>query len=56
MRSGAADVSWRKMAKLPKVPKPKVRKYTLRELVSKITPKNRHKEVDFGRPRGKEMW
>ena len=32
------------------------RKYTLEELVSKITPKNRHSETDWGKPRGKEIW
>lgn len=31
-------------------------KYSLRELVSKITPENRHDEVDWGGPRGKEAW
>ncbi|HTZ73549.1 MAG TPA: AbrB/MazE/SpoVT family DNA-binding domain-containing protein [Candidatus Aquilonibacter sp.] len=29
--------------------------YDLDELVRRITPKNRHKEVDFGRPVGKEF-
>jgi antitoxin MazE len=32
------------------------RKYTLQELVSKITPQNRHPETDWGRPMGKEVW
>ena len=32
------------------------RKYTLQELVSKITPKNRHPETDWGKPMGKEIW
>jgi antitoxin MazE len=32
------------------------RKYTLEELVSKITPKNRHPETDWGKPVGKEIW
>lgn len=32
------------------------RKYTLEELVSKITPKNRHPETDWGGPMGKEIW
>jgi antitoxin MazE len=31
-------------------------KYTLEELVSKITPKNKHKEYDWGKPIGKEIW
>jgi antitoxin MazE len=32
------------------------RKYTLQELVSKITPQNRHPETDWGPPQGKEIW
>lgn len=32
------------------------RKYTLDELVAGITTKNRHAEIDFGKPRGKEVW
>ncbi len=28
----------------------------LQRLVDKITPENRHKEVDWGKPRGKEVW
>lgn len=32
------------------------RKYTLRQLVSKITSKNRHLETDWGKPRGGESW
>jgi antitoxin MazE len=32
------------------------RKYTLQELVSKITPNNRHPETDWGKPMGKEIW
>jgi len=32
------------------------RKPTLRELVSAITPENRHEETDWGAPQGKEMW
>lgn len=31
------------------------KEYTLRELVKGITSQNRHHEVDFGRPVGKEM-
>ena len=31
------------------------KEYTLKELVKGITPKNRHDEVDFGRPVGKEL-
>jgi antitoxin MazE len=32
------------------------RKYDLSELVSRITPKNRHRETDWGQPQGKESW
>ena len=31
-------------------------KYTLEELVAKITPENRHELIDFGPPVGKEVW
>ena len=30
--------------------------YTLDELVARITPKNRHKETDWGSPVGNESW
>mgnify|MGYP003394853698 CR=1 FL=1 len=29
---------------------------TLGELVSRITPENRHRETDWGKPMGKEIW
>jgi antitoxin MazE len=32
------------------------RKYQLRDLVAKITPKNRHSETDWGKPEGRETW
>jgi len=32
------------------------RRYELSELVSRITPKNRHKETDWGLAQGKESW
>jgi antitoxin MazE len=35
---------------------PAAKKYTLEELVSKITPENRHPETDWGPPVGKEVW
>ena len=35
---------------------PKRRKYTLSQLLGKVTPENLHAEVDFGRPLGKEVW
>ena len=31
------------------------KEYSLKELVSKITSQNRHGEIDFGRPVGKEL-
>jgi antitoxin MazE len=36
--------------------RPARRKYELSELVARITPKNRHRETDWGRPQGKESW
>ena len=30
--------------------------YSLASLLKKITPANRHAEVDFGKPIGREMW
>jgi antitoxin MazE len=36
--------------------RPTRRKYELSELVSRITPKNRHRETDWGKPRGEESW
>jgi antitoxin MazE len=32
------------------------KRYSLEELVSGITPKNRHDEVDWGEPVGNEFW
>jgi len=32
------------------------KKYRLSELVSKITPKNRHIETEWDKPVGKEVW
>ncbi len=37
-------------------PVEKLQKYTLDELVKKITPDNKHKLVDWGSPKGKEIW
>jgi len=34
----------------------KRKKPTLDELVAAITPENRHDEVDWGKPVGKEVW
>jgi len=36
--------------------RPTRRRYELAELVSRITPKNRHRETDWGRPQGGESW
>jgi antitoxin MazE len=38
------------------VMRPARRKYRLDELVSSITPGNRHDETDWGRPVRKEIW
>jgi antitoxin MazE len=35
---------------------PTRRRYELSELVARITPKNRHRETDWGRPQGEEFW
>ncbi len=32
------------------------RRYKLEQLVSRISAKNRHEEVDWGRPKGRETW
>jgi antitoxin MazE len=37
-------------------PAQKTQKYTLDELVKKITPENKHTLVDLGSPKGKEIW
>jgi antitoxin MazE len=29
---------------------------TLQDLVAKITPRNRHNETEWGKPRGSEVW
>ena len=36
--------------------RPAVPRYTLDELVSRITPRNRHRETDWGGPVGGESW
>jgi antitoxin MazE len=36
--------------------RPARRKYELSDLVAQITPKNRHRETDWGRPQGEESW
>ncbi len=32
------------------------RKYTLKELLAKVTPENIHQEINTGSPRGREIW
>lgn len=32
------------------------REYRLEELVGGITPENQHEQVDWGMPRGREVW
>ncbi len=36
--------------------RPSRRTYSLGELVSKVTPKNRHAETDWAKPAGREAW
>jgi antitoxin MazE len=36
--------------------RPPAKEYSLEELVSKITPENRHGETDWGDPVGRETW
>jgi antitoxin MazE len=36
--------------------RPTRRRYALADLVARITPRNRHRETDWGRPKGKESW
>lgn len=31
-------------------------KYDLQDLIDQITPENRHHLIDWGKPRGKEVW
>ena len=47
------DVSFRNGAI---VIRPSRTTYALGDLVSKITPKNRHREGDWGAPAGRETW
>ncbi|UOQ45564.1 AbrB/MazE/SpoVT family DNA-binding domain-containing protein [Halobacillus salinarum] len=34
----------------------KRKKYSVEELVSRITEENKHEEIDWGKPEGKEFW
>lgn len=36
--------------------RPAGRKYDLNDLVTRITPENRHRETDWGQPEGDESW
>ena len=36
--------------------RPAVKRYTIEELVEGITPKNRHVDIGWGTPTGKEVW
>jgi antitoxin MazE len=36
--------------------RPTRQKYKLSDLVAQITPRNRHKETDWGKPLGEESW
>ena len=36
--------------------RPKARSYTLQELLDQVTPENRHDELDWGEPQGREIW
>ena len=38
------------------VVRPTRRKYELSELVSGITPRNRHRQTEWGLPQGEESW
>jgi antitoxin MazE len=38
------------------VVRPTRRRYELAELVARITPKNRHRETNWGQPQGEESW
>ena len=35
--------------------RPKARSYSLEELLEQVTPENRHDEIDWGEPQGKEL-
>lgn len=36
--------------------RPKALSYTLEELLDQVTPENRHDEIDWGEPQGREIW
>lgn len=55
---GHTRYNWRmkKGKKQTKKKKVNVKGPTLKELVAGIRPEDRHPEVDWGKPRGKEVW
>jgi len=67
-KSLAVDFSLKEGVKITFVPKDegfeiikvtrpvKLKKYTLEDMVRGITSENRHKEFNWGKPRGKEIW
>ena len=36
--------------------RPRARTYTLEQSLDPVTPDNRHDEIDWGEPQGKEAW
>ena len=36
--------------------RPRARGYTLEQLLDEVTPENRHDEIDWGEPQGKQAW
>jgi antitoxin MazE len=52
----AADMSLRDGELIIKVVKRRQRRDTLQELVARITPENRHDELEWGQPVGNEVW
>jgi antitoxin MazE len=38
------------------VVRPQAKRYSIDDLVEGITPKNRHGELNWGKPAGKEVW
>jgi antitoxin MazE len=38
------------------VVRPTRRRYELSDLVARITPSNRHRQTDWGKPQGEESW
>jgi antitoxin MazE len=36
--------------------RPKTHTYSLQDLLEQVTPENRHDEIDWGDPQGKQVW